>query len=398
MVRPVVCGRAISGNLPRRCQSESLGMADKKLPAKSPTREHSVPWFWPFAAAIELEEEGMRLYRQNLDFLAEAEEIAAPPAPEWATPNRILLDLDTMRLREFGAREGLPVLVDAPYAGHSSAIADYAKRQSLVETLLAAGVERVLATDWKSATPAMRDFDIDKYLAEINVVVDEVGGAVQLVGLCQGGWMSAMYAARFPHKVRRLVLAGAPIDTDAGNGPIKKIAHGLPMSFYEELVEGGGGRMLGQTMLAGWKSMHPEQQYVDKYLDLYQHIEDKSYVKRTEQFERWYENPIDLPGRYYLQAIQLLFKENRLAKRAFVALGRVIDLNAIRIPLYLLAGADDDITTKEQVFNAASLVATPESEIVKKLVPGGHIGLFMGSHTLADAWPEIGRWLARPTR
>ena len=370
-------------------------MPAKKRAAEAPAREHSVPWFWPFAAAIELEEEGARLYRQNLDFLAEAGEIVAPPAPEWATPNRILLDLDTMRLREFGAREGLPVLVDAPYAGHSSTIADYAKGQSLVETLLAAGARRVLATDWKAATPAMRDFDIDKYLAEINAVVDDAGGSVQLVGLCQGGWMSAMYAARFPEKVRSLVLAGAPIDTDAGEGPIKKIAHRLPMSFYEELVQAGSGRMLGQTMLAGWKSMHPEQQYVDKYLDLYEHIEDRCYVKRTEQFERWYENPIDLPGRYYLQAIQLLFKENRFAKGEFVALGRTLDLKAVRVPLYLLAGADDDITTKEQVFNAASLVGTPDSEIVKKLVPGGHIGLFMGSHTLADAWPEIGRWLGK---
>ena len=30
----------------------------------------------------------------------------------------------------------------------------------------------------------------------------------------------------------------------------------------------------------------------------------------------------------------------------------------------------------------------------RKLVPGGHIGLFMGARTLAEAWPEIGRWIA----
>lgn len=369
-------------------------MAEKPRPAQSPRQEHSVPWFWPFAAAIELEEEGMRLYRRNLDFIAETEELAAPPEPDWATPNRTILELDTMRLREFGARDGLPVLIDTPYAGHSSTIVDYARHQSLVETLLDAGAGRVLATDWKSATPSMRDYDIDKYLAEINVTVDETGGSVQLVGLCQGGWMSAMYAARFPGKVRSLVLAGAPIDTDAGHGAIKKIAHSLPMDFFEELVQIGGGRMLGRTMLAGWKSMHPEQQYFDKFLDLYRHIEDKCYVERTEQFERWYENPIDLPGRYYLQAIRLLFKENRLAKRAFVALGRTLDLRTIRVPLYLLAGADDDITTKDQVFEAAALVGTPAGEIVQKLAPGGHIGLFMGARTLAESWKDIGRWLA----
>jgi len=367
-----------------------------------PQREHSVPWFWPFAAAIELERDGLRMFQDNLKYAAESAEISAPPEPRWATRNQVLLDLDTMRLRDFSpSRRTEPphaALVDAPYAGHSSSIADYAKGQSLVETLLGAGLERVLVTDWKSATEQMKQFDIDKYLAEINVVVDELGGAVHLVGLCQGGWMSAMYAARFPSKVRSLVLAGAPVDTDGGDGPIKRMARSLPLSFYEEMVASGGGRMLGRLMLAGWKNMHPEAQYLGKYLDLYAHIEDKSYVRHTEQFERWYENPIDLPGRYYLQAIELLFKENRLAQGEFVALGRKLDLAAIRCPLYLLAGDADDITTKEQVFNAARLVGTAKDQIVQQLAPGGHIGLFMGSHTLADVWPQIGRWIAQQER
>jgi poly(3-hydroxyalkanoate) synthetase len=173
------------------------------------------------------------------------------------------------------------------------------------------------------------------------------------------------------------------------------MAHRLPLAFYEEMVAAGGGRMLGRVMLAGWKDMHPEKQYVDKYLDLYAHIEDSGYIKRTEAFERWYENPIDLPGRYYLQAIEELFKNNRLAKGEFVALGRALDLKRIKVPLYLLAGEEDDITTREEVFAAERLVGTPAGNITRKLVPGGHIGLFMGSNTLKDTWPEIGRWIAR---
>lgn len=373
-------------------------MAKKKAPVTKPSQEHSVPWFWPFAAAIELEEEGLRLFSDNLKLVDEAEKISLLPPPDWASRNQILLDLDTMRLRDFTPNQGgasLPVLVDAPYAGHGSSIADYAKGQSLVETLLGAGLKRVLVADWKSATDAMKDFDIDKYLAEINVAVDELGGRVHLVGLCQGGWMCAMYAARFPDKVASLVLAGAPIDTDAGDGSIKEMAHRLPISFYEDMVAVGGGRMLGRTMLAGWKSMHPEKQYLEKYIDLYEHIEDKCYIKRTEHFERWYENPIDLPGRYYLQAIRDLFKENNLAKGRFVALGRRLDLHDITAPLYLLAGDADDITPEQQVFDAEKLVGTPRRRIVKTLAPGGHIGLFMGSRTLAEVWPEIGRWIRR---
>jgi len=377
-------------------------MTETSTQARTPAHEHSVPWFWPLAAAIEMEQEGLKLFQDNMKFVAEAETITQPPPPQWATGNRTMLDMDTMQLRDFSPKTAddktIPVVVDAPYAGHSSSIADYAKGQSLVETLLASGLQRVLVTDWKSATDEMKNFDIDKYLAEINVAIDDLGGLVHLVGLCQGGWMSAMYATRFPGKVRSLVLAGAPIDTDAGDGPIKKIAHRLPLSFYEEMVGAGDGRMLGSFMLAGWKNMQPTAQYLEKYIDLYEHIEDKSYIKRTEKFERWYENPIDLPGRYYLQAIGELFKENRFAKGQFNALGQKLNLKDINMPLYLLAGDADNITTREQVFNTETLVSTPRDQIKKKLVPGGHIGLFMGTNTLANAWPEIGRWIRQQER
>ncbi len=377
---------------------------DPKSSAHKPRHEHSVPFFWPLAAGIELEKEELKLARDNLKFIAEAEKISAPPPPEWASPNKVALDLDTMRLRDFSAGNGegaasrpLPVIVDAPYAGHSATIADYAKGQSLVETLRAGGLDRVLVTDWKPATEEMKDFDIDKYLAEINVAVDDLGGRAILVGLCQGGWMSAMYAARFPGKIGALVLAGAPIDTNAGDGPLKKMVHDLPPSFYADMVAAGGGLMRGQAMLAGWKDMHPGRQYLGKFLDLYEHVEDPSYLRRTETFERWYENPIDLPGRYYMQAINLLFRENRFAGGRFVALGRRITLHDINCPLFLLAGETDDITTKEQVFAASGLVGTKPAEIEQLLVPGGHIGLFMGTRTLAETWPKIAVWLKAKT-
>ena len=372
-------------------------MTERRIAPEHTTFEHSIPWFWPLSAAMEFAEEGLEFYRRNVAYLDRAAELTVPPPPRWATRNRVTLDLDTMRLRDFSPtpeRTAVPVLVDAPYAGHRATIADFAKGQSLVETLLAAGLPRVLVTDWKSATEQMKYFDIDKYLAEINAVVDDLGGRVHLVGLCQGGWMSAMFAARFPGKVRSLVLAGAPIDTHAGKGPLKEIARKLPLSFFEELVAAGNGRMLGTLMVAGWKNLHPEEHYFERYVDLYRHLEDRDFIRRTERFERWYENPVDLPGTFYLQAIDELFKKNRLARGRFVALGRRITLRDIRVPLFLLAGAADEITPKEQVFRAAELVGTPAERIERRLVPGGHIGLFMGRRTLREAWPEVGRWIA----
>ena len=148
-------------------------------------------------------------------------------------------------------------------------------------------------------------------------------------------------------------------------------------------------------MLQGWKNMNAEQQYFEKYLDLYKHMNDPDYLSKSEAFERWYENPIDLPGRWYLQAIVELFKENRLARGEFIGLGRRLDLHDVTCPVYLLAGAQDDITPKEQVFDARKYLGTPKTRIDKALVPGGHIGLFMGKRTLSEHWPAIARWIAR---
>ncbi len=210
--------------------------------------------------------------------------------PKLATPNRARLDLRSMVLRDYGTEDGLATLVIAPFAGHTAVIADYHRGQSLIETLLANGITRLALTDWKSATDDMKDLEIDNYLADMIVAIDDLGGRVNLVGLCQGGWVAAMVAARFPEKVNSLVLAGAPIDTDAGDGPIKRMAHASPLSFYKELVALGGGLMKGKFMLQGWKNMHPEQHYFKDHIDLYEHIDDPAYIEKEETFDSWYEN------------------------------------------------------------------------------------------------------------
>jgi len=349
----------------------------------------SVPAFWPMALAKEAPE----VILKNLKFAAEEIKIHAELRPKLATPNGVRLDLRTMVLRYYGRPGGIPTLVEAPYSGQSAVIADYAKGQSLVETLLADGIGHVALTDWKSASEDMKDFDIDNYLAELIVAIDDLGGRVNLVGLSQGGWQSAMAAARFPEKVNALVLAGAPIDTDAGDAPIKHMAHLSPMKFYDDLVTLGGGLMRGKFMLQGWKNMHPDEHYIKEHIDLYEHLDDPAFVAKREIFARWYENPLDLPGRWYLQAIRQLFKENRFAKGEFVGLGRRLNLKAITCPVYLLAGESDDITSKEQVFDADKYLGTPKERIEKKLVPGGHLDLFMGSRTLKETWPLVARWI-----
>ncbi len=359
----------------------------------------NVPLFWPAQLATEMAEQGLELLARNVKFVAEEARLHGGIKPRLATAHTVRLRLRTLDLCDYSegseatASQRLPTLVNAPYAGHTSMIADYHDGQSLMQTLRAAGVGPLYLTDWHSATADMKDFDVDQYLAELLACIDDLGGRVNLVGLCQGGWMAAMLAARFPDKVASLVLAGAPIDTHAGGGPLVRMTRESPMDFYRDLVASGGGLMLGRYMLAGWKNMHPTTHYVQEHIDLYEHIDDPTWLSKAEAFARWYENPLDLPGRWYLQVIDQLFKHNRLAHGEFVGLGRRLDLAAVHCPLYLLAGAADDITLPPQVFAAARLTRTPPAQVQQATVPGGHVGLFMGARTLRETWPKIGRWL-----
>lgn len=78
--------------------------------------------------------------------------------------------------------------------------------------------------------------------------------------------------------------------------------------------------------------MHPEQYYIQDHIDLYEHIDDPVWLKKTEAFEIWHELPIDLPGRR-------------------------LSLQAIACPLYLLVGEGGDITPREHWSEIARWVA-----------------------------------------
>lgn len=358
--------------------------------------EVGVPFFWPLGCAFDLEARRLDQMRRNLRFLREFKRSHIErPAPGWASANEVRLELSTLRLRDFSLdRDRVPTLVVAPYAGHASTVADFYEGQSLVRALQGAGVREVYVTDWKSATPGMAMLDIDAYLGDLALCVDEIGGVANLVGLCQGGWLSAMYAARFPDKAVSLVLAGAPIDTAAVDCEVRRYATTFPMSFFERLVRAGGGVLQGRLMLMGFKSLHPEQHYFKKFVELYENIDNEDFTARFRRFEEWYQHTIDLPGAFYLQAIRELFRENRLVRGEFTGLGRRLSMRDVTCGLYLLAGDRDDITPAEQVMSTVKYAGTHPDRIVRDMAPGGHIGLFMGKRAIDTNWPRIGRWIA----
>jgi poly(3-hydroxyalkanoate) synthetase len=351
---------------------------------------------WPWTAATQIAQANLRLVESLMP--------QTKPEPSrgsslglsfpWTTANTIALELASMRLRNFStSADGPATLICAPYSLHGATIADFAPGHSVVERLCQSRLSRVFVTEWRSATPQTRYFTIDNYLADLNVAVDELGPPIDLVGLCQGGWLALVYAARFPKKVRRLVLVGAPIDIAAAESQLSRLVGDVPLRMFHEFVRLGEGIVHGERMLGMWGSKGPDEAEASL-----QTPGDMDPVRRgelSERFRQWYAETLDLPGSFYLQVVKWLFKQNRIAEGRFVALGQCIDLSRLRAPVFLLAGSEDEVVSRDQLFAVARLVGTPPEHLVKMVEPCGHLSLFLGAEVLDGAWRKIARWLVQ---
>ena len=90
----------------------------------------------------------------------------------------------------------MPTLVLPPQAGHDSCIVDYSHGQSQMQTILAAGLERLYALDWIGVTQETKDATIADYLAEVHAAVEQAGDGRST------SWATAR-AAGWPRSTRR---------------------------------------------------------------------------------------------------------------------------------------------------------------------------------------------------
>ena len=351
------------------------------------------PFFWPAiatASAIEATS-SMTAY-----FLGLANDEPTVDEPQGATPSKIALELPTARLHDFSlADSGVPTLLCTPLALHGAALADLAEGHSLVAALRLSGIERLFMTAWRSASPTMRFLGIDDYLADLNVLVDRVGGLVDLVGLCQGGWLSLLYAGRFPDKVRKLVMAGSPIDIAAQQSKFSSVAAATPLIMFENLVNSGEGRVIGRNIAKFWGN-DTDAENIRESLQPVQPVGSPEFTRLEAIFKHWNSWTIDVPGTYYLEVVEKLYKANQLASGSFVALGQQIELSRLRLPMYLLAGSADEVVAPEQLLAVERLTGTRPECLRHDVAPCNHLGLFMGKQTLEQYWPKIARWTKEP--
>ena len=338
---------------------------------------------------------GATPYDLVVDGLRWLQIVAGRHAPSWSTPNEILSSTPIMALRDFslgGTPKVAPTLILPPQAGHHSCIVDFSPGQSQVLTARAAGLTSLYVVEWLAATPETKDASIVAYLESVRHAIELIGGPVNLIGDCQGGWLATIYAALYPEDVLTLTIGGAPVDFHAGEPAIAdfvdliRAAGGIEP--YRLLVALGGGVLRGELMLGGFIALQPETE-IEKHLELVLHLDDDEFVQRYRRFEDWYRFTQAIPGAMYLWSVEHLFIGNELVRHVLEVDGRPVMLGSITCPVNLLGGTADHITPPDQVFALADHIGTAPSQVVIALTSGGHLGLFMGHDALKNAWPPL---------
>lgn len=294
--------------------------------------------------------------------------------------NEVVIETPVYKLNRFNVGVGMPVLVIPPHAGRHGNIA-----QRLINKLVSEN-RTVYAYELLSANQKTKNTSIDDLVNAVSDCQKYIGETVDLIGLCQGGWLSALYTALNQDKVNRLFCFATPINTKTGQkNAIEKYMNSNPflMMYHEWLVCMNNGIQTGALQWLSFAMANPNYVFVERWQKLQGLIysNDQDGIAKWRKNNDWYDTPQDLAGVWFLQALKHLFYNNDLYEGRWVVCGKYVNLNKITCECFLYAGDDDDITHPQQMFDMAKRVGTKNVKCTL-FKNAGHTKVFVGTDEL----------------
>ena len=242
----------------------------------------------------------------------------------------------------------------------------------------------------------MRFLGIDDYLAELNVLVDHLGGLVDLVGLCQGGWLSLVYAARFPAKVRKLAMAGAPVDIAARQSELSAIAAATPLAMFQSLVDSGDGRVIGRNVAPLWGNETVEPEIFAKRCRRLSRSTRRNSRTSKPASGSGMPGPSMFPAPTISKSSRNCTSTTNWPPEASSRWDKKSTSRACGFQCIFWPASADEVVAPEQLLAVERLVGTRRSISAMRSRPSNHLGLFMGKRTLEEYWPRIVHWMKEP--
>ncbi len=346
--------------------------------------------FDPRAMMKELGELNRKLIK-GAEFLTEIDEIDVGTAPK-----ELVYEEDKLKLYRYKG-EGksscaVPVLIVYALVNRQYML-DLQPDRSFIRNLLKLGLD-IYIIDWGYPTKVDMYLTMDDY---INGYLDNCVEAIRhdakvdkvsLMGICQGGTFSAIYAALHPKKVQNLVTLVAPFDFSTNDGLLFNWSKCMNV---DALVE--NYRVIpGDILNAGFLMLMPFNLNIKKYIDMLDVMEDKDKLLNFLRMEKWIFDSPGQAGECLRQFVKDCYQGNKLVTGELEIGGQRVDLKKVSMPLLNIFASADHLVPPAATKPLNDLVGSKDKTLYE--FQGGHIGVFVGSRSQKELAPAIANWLS----
>ncbi|MCS7141435.1 MAG: alpha/beta fold hydrolase [Candidatus Nitrosocaldus sp.] len=334
--------------------------------------------------------EQFRSYTRMLSFMLSTYDL-----PMDASSYDVIYRKGKTRLLHYRGGRGYPVLIVYAMINRYH-IMDVSRDKSVVKRLMDEGLD-VYLLDWGHMDYDDEHLSLDDYIHIMDEAVDRIReessrDRISMLGYCWGGIVSLIYASLYRQKLNSLIVMAAPVDFDRDDGILAVWAKA--MDARRLVAE--YGHMNGQVLDIAFLLRNPVRYTLIKYLNLLRRLNDRPFVETFFAVERWLYNTPDVPGRFYEQIIEDLYKGNALVKGTLKVHGRSVDLKSIDLPLLTIVAENDDLTAPTSTLAVNDHVSSREKRVMS--IPGGHVGLCISSIAHKQLWPNVARWIMEMAR
>jgi polyhydroxyalkanoate synthase len=320
------------------------------------------------------------------------------------TPREVVWKRDHARLYRYEpvVEERFPVpvllvyaLILRPY------ILDLVPGNSFVEYLLEKGLD-VYMLDWGIPDEEDKDLSFENYVLDYlpeaveQVLANSQADELTLFGYCQGGTISAMYAALFPHgALKNLVLLATPVDFAPEDPGIFGLwtLWSRQEYFNPDLLVGPSGNVPADLISRFTENTtHVPSPFADMTAVTYENLQkstgkDDSTMDTFLAVSKWVDDSVPFPGKAFRQWIRDFYQKNKLVKGELELRGQRVHLSDIGCSVLNVAGEKDYICPLPQAEPTTGLIGSQDKEFL--VLDAGHIGLMCGPVAINEFWPRV---------
>jgi polyhydroxyalkanoate synthase len=251
--------------------------------------------------------------------------------------------------------------------------------------------------DWGYPTKADRYLTMEDYIdGYLNDAVDYIrkstkNDKINMMGICQGGTYSMIYASLYPQKVNTLTTYVAPYDFSTNACMLYKWTKYIDVDTMVDSI----GTIPGELIDSAFSMLKPSMN-ISKYLGVMDSLEDKNKMLNFLRMEQWKSDLPAIAGEMYRKYLKDLFRDNKLIKGEMELGGRKVDLKNMTAPFLNVYATDDTIIPNESTTAVMDVVGSKDKKNYP--FPGGHIGVFVGGKSQKELAPAVAKWVSERSK